>query len=148
MGQRDFESQSVIICRRDNFQKISIKWENLILETNKLINDMHQNLYDKAKEIKDVHTKIATSFGEFIELLNNKNIVLVPFCGNCECEENIKIRSKEESIAQQTDETFELTGSAKSLCIPFDQPLLEPGTKCFGECGNNSNFWCLFGRSY
>lgn len=50
-----------------------------------------------------------------------------------------------------SDETgFGLTGSAKSLCIPFDQPsdLSANPTPCFGECGANAASWCLFGRSY
>jgi len=148
LGQRDLDTQSVIVCRRDTFQKVSIKWDNLNVEIHKLIEDMHQNLYIKAKTIKEAHTKITTTFPEFITLLNNRNTVMVPFCGKCDCEDNIKTRSKEESIAQQTDEVFELTGSAKSLCVPFDQPFLQPGTKCFGECGGDAISWTLFGRSY
>jgi len=73
---------------------------------------------------------------------------MIPFCGTAACEENIKTRSKVESVAQQTDEAFELTGAAKSLCIPFVQPKLPEGTKCIGGCGANAENWCLFGRSY
>lgn len=159
LGQRELDNHSVMVCRRDNFQKIPIKWIDLNLELYKLIDDMHQKLYIKAKTMKENHTKMATTFSEFLTLLNAKNIVLVPFCGKCDCEENIKIKSKGDTVIQQTDETLELTGSgnvapvtlkgsAKSLCIPFQQPFLEFGTKCFGECGTDAMDWCLFGRSY
>lgn len=47
-----------------------------------------------------------------------------------------------------TDETFGLTGSAKSLCIPFEQPPLAQGTPCFAGCGKAATAHCLFGRSY
>lgn len=148
LGKRDIDNESVVLCRRDTFHKQLVKWGNLISKIYELVTDMHQNLFALAYKEKENHTKMAKTFPEFIELLNGKNIVLVPFCGGCDCEDNIKLKSKDESIAQKTDETFELTGSAKSLCVPFSQPQLEPGTKCIGECGHDAESWTLFGRSY
>jgi prolyl-tRNA synthetase len=40
-----------------------------------------------------------------------------------------------------------LTGSAKSLCIPFEQDVLPAGTKCV-HCGQPAVCKTLFGRSY
>lgn len=39
---------------------------------------------------------------------------------------------------------------AKSLCIPFDQPMeLTADTKCvYPECDQPAKFYTLFGRSY
>lgn len=36
---------------------------------------------------------------------------------------------------------------AKTLCIPLEQPELEPGTKCF-KTGKPAKNWALWGRSY
>jgi hypothetical protein len=36
---------------------------------------------------------------------------------------------------------------AKTLCIPFDQPDLPEGTKCFAS-GKPAKNWALWGRSY
>ena len=74
------------------------------------------------------------------------------------CEDDIKVRSQKDSeslAATNADAAAELaeeqatalTGAAKSLCIPFDQPELPAGAKCFA-CGKPAACWCLFGRSY
>jgi prolyl-tRNA synthetase len=148
IGDRDIANESVMVCRRDNFQKTKIANVDLAASLKELINTMHNSMLDTAREVMNAHTKQCNTFSEFILHLNTKNRVLVPFCCGGECEENVKKRSKEESIAQQTDEAVELSGAAKSLCIPFEQPTLEAGTKCFGECGADATAWCLFGRSY
>jgi len=147
LGDRDMSNQSVMVCRRDNFEKIKVSWAELVTTLKTLINTMHDGMLASARHAMDEHTKSCTSFSEFIQHLNTKNRVLVPFCCDSDCEENVKTRSKEESVAQQTDLAFELSGSAKSLCIPFEQPSLDLGTKCFA-CGNDATAWCLFGRSY
>jgi len=91
--------------------------------------------------------KKALTWEEFLNFLNNQNVVLVPFCLDDACEGNVKKKSAEESKAQKTDEQFQLTGAAKSLCIPFEQPELPAGTKCFC-CGQPAKSWTIFGRSY
>lgn len=40
-----------------------------------------------------------------------------------------------------------LTGAAKTLCIPFNQPELAEGSKCFA-CGEPATTTALWGRSY
>ena len=44
-------------------------------------------------------------------------------------------------------EEAQLTGSAKTLCIPFEQPAMPNGTKCFA-CGKPAKVTALWGRSY
>jgi len=148
IGDRDITSQSVIVCRRDNFEKIKVAWVDLVATIQNLINEMHNAMLETARSLIQAQTKTCKTFLEFIQLLNAKNRVLVPFCCGMDCEENIKKRSKDESIALQADEELELSGAAKSLCIPFEQPTLEDATKCFGECGKDATVWCYFGRSY
>jgi len=108
---------------------------------------MQNDLYRKAKEKRDAHLKQATTWADFLSFLNQKNVVLVPFCLTGECEGNVKKRSGEESKAQKTDEKFQLTGAAKSLCIPFEAPHLAEDSKCFC-CGAKAQAWTIFGRSY
>lgn len=148
IGERDIQSESVMVCRRDNFEKTKVPMAELVPSLRRLIDEMHNSMLEAARAVTKEHTKQCTTFADFITHLNQKNRCLVPFCCRGDCEENVKKRSKEESVAQQTDLTFELSGAAKSLCIPFEQPNLEAGTKCFGECGADAVSWCLFGRSY
>ena len=45
------------------------------------------------------------------------------------------------------DEKSATPVAAKSLCIPFEQPELPSGTKCFIS-GKDATCWVLWGRSY
>lgn len=63
-----------------------------------------------------------------------------PFsCRRCDEEEV-------EEAVKKNSATKEAMG-AKTLCIPFDQPPLPEGTKCF-VTGKPAKNWALWGRSY
>jgi len=147
IGQRDMEKNVVVAVRRDTKEKITIPGSTLVDDLKKMLINIQQHLYNKAKRAKDEHTKSALTWNEFLEHLNNKNIVKVPFCCTNECEGEVKIKSAEQSKAHGSDQKFELTGAAKSLCIPFEQDELPYETKCF-SCDKEAVAWTLFGRSY
>jgi len=150
IGQKDYDNKCVTFCRRDHTDKSKkpqIPFNQVVDKVKETLIDFQRALFEKASKAKEDHTKQAEDWDSFLNHLNNKNIVLVPFCCSAECENDVKVRSATESKAQATDLQFELTGSAKSLCIPFNQPPLEQGTKCFG-CKSEAVSWTLFGRSY
>jgi len=41
-----------------------------------------------------------------------------------------------------------LTGAAKSLCIPFEQPAEDPCQFPCIKCGGKVDKWIMYGRSY
>ena len=41
-----------------------------------------------------------------------------------------------------------LTGAAKTLCIPMEQPDMPADQECFCGCGQKAVAWTLWGRSY
>jgi len=147
LGARDLENKVVVASKRTGGDKVTIKVEELAKTVQALLDEIQVTLYQKAKEKRDAKLKQALTWEEFLGFLNSKSVVQVPFCLGGECEGNVKKKSAEESKAQQTDEKFQLTGAAKSLCIPFDQPQLPAGTKCFC-CGGEAKQWTIFGRSY
>ena len=61
---------------------------------------------------------------------------LAPWADEKEVEEDVRKRSA----------TADAMG-AKTLCIPFEQPELPEGTKCFAS-GKPAKNWALWGRSY
>ena len=66
--------------------------------------------------------KKADNWDDFLNHLNNRNVVLTPWCENMECEEKIKERSGKESKEIEGENT--LAGSAKTLCVPLEfEPL-------------------------
>lgn len=82
--------------------------------------------------------------------LQAKNLCLTPWCNVQQCEVDVKERSKEESIAMMADgdaDELQLTGSAKTLCIPKEQNALPENATCF-HCGKPATVWALWGRSY
>lgn len=91
--------------------------------------------------------KICIDWSEFIVLLDDKNILLSPFCGNIDCETKIKEHSTREEV--ESDEQGTSLMGAKTLCIPLEQPKNNLPDKCiFKECNEKPKFFALFGRSY
>ena len=111
---------------------------------------IHDAMFQKACDARAAHMTTAATREEFMTNLNKKDIILAPFCDTAECEIKVKDWSKEESIkAMEAANEGEavLTGSAKTLCIPFDAPELPAGTPCFIS-GKPATCWVLWGRSY
>ena len=52
--------------------------------------------------------------------LNQKKIVLTPWCEEEESEKLVKERSKEESKTAENEGEEILTGAAKTLCLPLE----------------------------
>jgi prolyl-tRNA synthetase len=117
-----------------------------------LLNKIHDDMYAKAKAARDSHLKHANNWKDFMEALNAKNICLAPWCDTVACEKKIKEHSKEESLANMmaaNEDEVTLTGSAKTLCIPYELGNQQLGEehKCF-YCGNQAKVTALWGRSY
>lgn len=97
--------------------------------------------------------------------LDGRNMVLAPWCETIACEENVKeLTSANNRKEEEGDEESKgaggagttseggapaLSGSAKTLCIPFNQAALPAGTSCFCKgCDKAAVSWTLWGRSY
>lgn len=116
-------------------------------------------MLNKARKERDSRISICWDWDSFLVELKKGNMVLVPFCLETEVEEWVKEETKatlEAEAVEKLQGTSEnedregfigLTGAAKTLCIPFNQPPLPEGTKCFTGKGI-AREWTLFGRSY
>ena len=105
-------------------------------------------MYNKALEARQQKMKTVDNWNDFMSAMQDKCIAMAPWCNCQQCEIQVKDRSKEESenlLANEGEK--QLTGSAKTLCIPFEQPELKAGTKCF-HCGTDATLYALWGRSY
>jgi len=118
-----------------------------------VLEDIQNNLFERAKKIRDERMTKVLKWDDFIPSLDAKKLVLSPWCQQTKCEDDVKIKTspkveEKKEVKPDDEEDFEpITGAAKTLCIPFDQPQLEKDTKCF-HCGNVATTWCLWGRSY
>ena len=88
---------------------------------------MHDDLLTKAKQEFDEHRVKVDEWKDFVPTLNKKNVILSPWCGDADCEDDIKDSSaKKDDGEEEVDEKAPSMG-AKSLCIPFEQPELKEG---------------------
>lgn len=67
--------------------------------------------------MRDSHLKVNLDWNNFVKLLDDKNIILSPFCGEPHCEEKIKADSTREEPAEAGTSAM----GAKTLCIPLEQ---------------------------
>lgn len=73
----------------------------------------------KARERMAGITSQASSWNEFMTKLNERKVILVPWCNQTKCEETIKERSGKESKQSALENETILTGQAKTLCVPL-----------------------------
>ncbi len=93
--------------------------------------------------VVSTYSTLVCRWEEFGPALDGKNIILAPFCEHKKCEEKIKADSTREYVlptlslpacpdvlsSSHVAEPGAPAMGAKSLCIPFEQPPLAPGTK-------------------
>ncbi|KJH51090.1 proline--tRNA ligase [Dictyocaulus viviparus] len=143
IGPKDLAANQVTVALRHNGQKFSIERSQMADEIKRLLDLIHYEMYNKVLAARDAHMKICYDFTEFKQLLDEKFILLSPFCGDVACEDEIKKASTREADAGAF-----LMG-AKTLCIPLQQPKEMLPDKCiFPPCKNKAQFYALFGRSY
>lgn len=147
-GPKDLEKKQVTVVRRNDSKKYTVALDDLETRVPEILDELHQDLFNKAKEAFDTHKVIVEEWKDFVPALNAKNVILAPWCGVMECEEDIKDSSakKDDGEDEEVDDKAPSMG-AKTLCIPFEQPALKPGQKCV-KCGEKAINYTLFGRSY
>lgn len=145
LGPKDLKANQFVAVRRDTGIKITIPRADAAKTIPELLEAIHQSMLAKATTDMTSHTKITKDWTQFCDLLNEKNMIMSPFCGEIGCEEKIKA----ESAREEVEEGAPAMG-AKSLCIPFDEPAeITETDKCIHPaCTNKPKFYTLFGRSY
>ena len=129
MGPRDLENNVAEVARRDTFEKMSLSLENLDVKVEELLNDIQNNLFQKALQFRKENTLQVDTWEEFEKALDEKGgFIYAHWDGTSETEELIKEKTK-----------------ATIRCIPLDNPLEE------GKCiltGKPSKQRVIFARAY
>jgi prolyl-tRNA synthetase len=129
IGPRDLENGTVEVARRDTLEKQVVSMDGIDLFIQQLLNDIQENIYNKALVFRNEMITPVETYEEFKEVLQKKGgFISAHWDGTPETEQKIK------------DET-----KATIRCIPFDQ-VLEEG-KCMYS-GKPSNGRVLFALSY
>ncbi|KAG1471221.1 hypothetical protein G6F56_002249 [Rhizopus delemar] len=151
IGPKDLEKNQVFCARRDTGEKFTVSLDNLEQGVKEALDTIQSDMFAKAdKKMKESIVRIS-EWKDFVPTLNQKKLLLVPWCDRTVCEDDIKDRSAR--VANDGEEEDEKAPSmgAKTLCKPFEQPTEDPivpgVTKCVA-CEHDAKHFMLFGRSY
>uniref|UniRef100_A0AC34QMH5 Proline--tRNA ligase n=1 Tax=Panagrolaimus sp. JU765 TaxID=591449 RepID=A0AC34QMH5_9BILA len=145
VGPNDLEKNEARAVIRHNGEKRQVSLENLNSTTKDLLDEIHLAMYQKVEKLRDEHKVLCLDWNNFANLLDKKNILLSPFCGEPACEDAIKADSTRDEPAEAGVSAM----GAKTLCIPLEQPTEKLPEKCIHpKCQNHAKFFALFGRSY
>jgi prolyl-tRNA synthetase len=129
LGQRDLAAGQVEVARRDTKEKSNVPLDTIAEHVAALLEEIQQNLFDRAKAYRDAHITRVDSWAEFTEVLETKGgFISAHWDGSGETEEAIKDKTK-----------------ATIRCMPLDWPD-EPG-----HCvltGKPSQRRVLFAKAY
>lgn len=129
IGPKDLAKGQVMVVRRDTGEKMAVKEEKLVETVEKLLNNIQENLFNKAKSFLQKNIREVSDYNKFKEVIEKKRgLIKTYWCGNEDCEDKIKEETK-----------------ASIRCIPFEQE--EASGKCI-YCGKESSTLVYFARAY
>jgi len=94
LGARDLHERTIEVFRRDTLQKQTYNVSGIEDRVKNLLDDIQENLYNKALDFRKKNTFIADSREDFIELINKGGFVYAHWDGTSETEELIKQQTK------------------------------------------------------
>ena len=95
IGPRDLENGTAEVARRDTKEKQSLQLEGLENTLESLLNEIQENIYNKAQQFRQENTVKVDSYEEFKRILDEKpGFVLAHWDGTPETEERIKEETK------------------------------------------------------
>ncbi len=128
IGGRDVENGTVEIARRDTKEKTTVKNENLGAYIQQLLEDIQQNLYNRALHFRESNTHVVDTWDAFKAQIEKGGFVSAHWDGSSETEDKIKEETK-----------------ATIRCIPLNNAQ-DSGTCVYS--GKPSSQRVLFARAY
>ena len=128
IGARDIENGTVEVMRRDTLEKKEEKLEGIAQHVAELLEDIQNNIFEKALKQRESMTRTVETYDEFKEEIEKGGFILAHWDGTTETEELVKAETK-----------------ATIRCIPLD------GDTTPGFCmvtGKPSKQRVIFARSY
>ncbi|WP_080904805.1 proline--tRNA ligase [Parabacteroides sp. Marseille-P3160] len=128
MGGRDLENNTIEVMRRDTLEKETLSCEGIEEYIKNLLEEIQQNIYRKAFDLRESRTITVDTYDEFKEKIEEGLFIMAHWDGTPETEERIKNETK-----------------ATIRCIPLD------GDRTPGKCmvtGQPSAQRVLFARAY
>ena len=130
IGPDDLKKKEIVIVRRDNGKKESVKIKDIKKEIEKLLQQIQDDLFKKAEKLLNDNLDEAESFEDAKKKIKENKLVLVPLKNSVKVEDALK----------------EKLAGVKTLNIPLNQPSIK-GKKCIIS-KEQADYWVYIGRSY
>ena len=128
MGARDLENETVELMRRDTLEKETRSITGIVEYVKDLLDEMQQNIFQKALKFRDDHIYTCDNYDEFKARIKDGGFFLCPWDGSEETEAKIK---------EDTQATIR--------CVPFNVDQT-PGIDMVS--GKPSKYRVIIARSY
>lgn len=129
IGPKDIEANQCVVVRRDTREKTVVSLDELQTKISEILEVMQKELLERARAHREAHTYQATSYEEFMDILETKpGFVKAMWCGDVACENKIK------------EDT-----TATSRCMPFSQETISQKCICCGKDAKKLVYW---GKAY
>ncbi|MCR5395869.1 MAG: proline--tRNA ligase [Lachnospiraceae bacterium] len=129
IGPRDLAEGKCVLVRRDTREKLVVEIANVAEEVSKLLEQIHNDMFARAKAHLEAHISDAFTYDEFKDAVENKpGFIRAMWCGDEACELKIK------------EDT-----TATSRCMPFEQEKISDVCVCCGKPAHKLVYW---GKAY
>ena len=128
MGARDLEEGTIEVMRRDTLEKETRPVDGIVEYVSKLLEDIQDNIFEKARKYRDEHVYVCEDYEEFKQKVKNGGFFLCHWDGT------------EETEAQIKEET-----QATIRCVPFAYEQT-PGVDMVS--GKPAKYRVIIARSY
>ena len=128
MGARDLEEGTIEVMRRDTLEKETRPVDGIVEYVSKLLEDIQDNIFEKARKYRDDHVYVCEDYEEFKQKVKNGGFFLCHWDGT------------EETEAQIKEET-----QATIRCVPFAYEQT-PGVDMVS--GKPAKYRVIIARSY
>jgi prolyl-tRNA synthetase len=129
IGPRDIENNQCVLVKRYNREKLVVNLDELDTVIPKLLEEIHQAMYEKALENVKANTRETNDYNEFKKIISEKQgYIKMMWCGKRSCEEKIKEDTQ-----------------ATSRCMPLSKESI--GHNC-PVCGEEAKHLVYFAKAY
>lgn len=130
IGPKEMEAGQCVLVRRDTREKTPVSFDELETKTKELLDQIQNDMFERAKAHRDAHIYDAHNYEEFADIIQNKpGFVRGMWCENQACEDKLK-------------EEF----AATARCMPFsDQEEISDVCVCCGKPAHKLVYW---GKAY
>ena len=90
MGGRDLENDTIEVMRRDTLEKETLSFEGIEEKVVALLEEIQENIYQKALKLREEKTYTCTTYDDFKERIKDGGFFIYDWDGTSETEEQLK----------------------------------------------------------